>query len=155
MILTLMLLASCAVSRQSERYCYHNVLVVDDGAGGSAFYPHVVVRSYDKGDSLTTVSFVDMYNHLFIICGKEILVETIVSNRYDVYGYDYYRPANRYYVVSRRPRYHHNYRPSPNPHPRYIPNRPHNRPPQHSGHRNGGNPPHRGGNSSHTSRNHR
>lgn len=149
-ILVVLFAVSCAVQRQYASY--NNVTVIDNGNGESAYYHHVYVKSFERGDTLSTISFVDSYNHLYIICGKEIVVETVLLERYGYNDYRYYgsrpyviyhsphiRPVPRYYPPRPTPRrlYQHNpnYRPSPGHRP--------NNPPR--GNNRGGNSSHRPG----------
>jgi len=132
-ILISLLAISCGTTRYYQD-TYNNVTVLDDGSGQRAYYPHVYVKSYEVTGTTATVSFVDINGHLYVVCGKTILVSTVVNQRNDVYYYDYRRPHHQYYSTP-RPTYYFHYRyttPRGNGH--------HRNTPRYSGGRHGGPP---------------
>ena len=88
---------------------YNNVTILDDGLGQRLYYPNVYMRSCDVNDSSTVVSFIDKNDHLYIICGKTVVIETVVRQSRAAYYYDYRRSLRPVHPYTYRPTYY-NYR---------------------------------------------
>ena len=159
-LISLIIACSCAIQQYST---YNNVSIFDN-TGNKEYYSNVQVKTYEVTDTLSVVTFVDRNNHIYTICGKNIVIETIVIQRngyntryiyYEsapriLYPNTYYR-SNWYYY----PR-HYQYRVSPPRHnPGYRYSQPRNNPAYHNHNMNhhppqGHNSHRRGSNSSHS-----
>lgn len=131
LLLTTLFVIGCATQRYTS---YNNVSVFDNTYGENVYYNNVHVKSYEQNDSLTTVTFVDSNNHLHVVYGKTIIVETILVEKYNYNRYDYY--TSKSYIIHQppyhrySPRYYstppvrsHHYRPvHPKPQPNHRPN---------------------------------
>lgn len=133
-LVSLFIICSCAIQRQ---YSSYNNVSIYDNLGNKEYYSNVQVKTYEVTDTLSVITFVDRNNHIYTICGKNIVIETIVLERsgyntryiyYEstpriLYPHTYYRsnwyyhnPPRRYYYRSTPIPPRHNYSRNNYPH---------------------------------------